>query len=93
MVKNVRSQKCLVDRVGTTTFTLSTIVKNRKKLEVCYVNYGEISAFQRLSIKTGRYFDVEGKFMSWFTTAQRNNIAVRGPLLQEKGAENRKRTP
>lgn len=85
--KNIGSRKCLADRLGITTSTLSTIIKNRKEVEECYANCGEKSAFARKSIKTGTYLDVEEKLLSWFTTARGNNIPVSGPLLQEKALE------
>lgn len=45
----------------------STFVKNRKKIEECYIHCRKRSALQRKSTKTINYFDVKEKKLSWFT--------------------------
>lgn len=64
MYKNIGIPKCVADELEITNSTLSTIVKSRKEIEECYVNCGSKSALQRKSVKTGSYFDVEGKLMT-----------------------------
>lgn len=40
---NIKSKKCLADRLGITTSSLSTIIKNRKEIEECLCKlWGEI---------------------------------------------------
>lgn len=81
---NVGSQKSIADKFGISTSTLSTILKNRKDIEECAASCGEKAASKRKSVKTSSFSVVEEQLMSWFAEARGRNIAISGPLLQEK---------
>lgn len=84
---NIGSQKSIAEKFGISTSTLSTILKNRKDIEECAASCGEKAASKRKSVKTSSFSVVEEKLMSWFAEARGKNIAISGPLLQEKAQQ------
>lgn len=69
-----------------------TLLKIEKKLKNARQTVGENLLCRKKSIKTGNYFNVKEKLMTWFTPAKRNNIKKEQAitsvlLLQEKALQ------
>ena len=65
--------------------TLSTIIKERKRIEAAF----EESKFQpqRKRIQLAKYEDIESGLLLWFKGIREKNLPISGPILQAKAEE------
>ena len=79
------SKSRIAKEFGIANSTLSTIIKERKRIEAAF----EESKFQpqRKRIRSAKYEDIESGLLLWFKGIREKNLPVSGPILQTKAEE------
>lgn len=72
-------------KFGIPANTLSTILKNRQKLEDAINNHCVITSRKR--IKTCVYDNVDEAMLKWINNARSQNLPLSGPLIRQKAQE------
>lgn len=75
----------IAKQFGIVSSTLSTILKDRKRIESAF----QQSQFQpqRKRIRAAKYEDIESGLLLWFKGVREKNVPVTGPVLQSKAEE------
>lgn len=82
--KNELSKSKLAIQFGIPNSTLSTILKNRYKIE----KYVEVrGSLQRVRLRPAKHEDLESQLYEYFVQIRAANLPVTGPLLKEKADE------
>ena len=79
------SKSRIAKEFGIPNSTLSTIIKERKRIEAAF----EESKFQpqRKRIRSAKYEDIKSGLLLWFKGIREKNLPISGPILQAKAEE------
>lgn len=83
--RGVLSKKAIAEKYKIPKSTLSTILKNREKIEEAIASGSVNSRAKRL--RTAKHEDIESRLLTWFNHMRAENIPLSGPLIKEKALE------
>lgn len=78
------SKTKIAERYKIAKSTLSTIIKNKEKIDAA-VAAGSSGSIKR--IRKASHEDIENELLTWFKRARNSNVSISGPLMKEKAKE------
>lgn len=83
--KGVFKKKDIAAKFGIPANTLSTILKNREKLQDAISQHGSLK--NRKRVKTCVYDDVDNAMLKWVSSVRSQNLPLSGPIIRQKAQD------